>query len=165
MDENLENRWLNGLAPFSGNVIRPVDWIPLSELRQCLKAIVGQLKTDFGNARLLTLHDWHDHDGCRLAAKKSSWEELEKCLETDDSLYLARTGDFAVRIGVYPETAEWYFRFYVEDEDGDEQYPGKWGDFDLTANEQTLAKIQLPLTKVVIEKLDAKRFFDACYAG
>lgn len=165
MDEKLEQHWKNELPPFAGELVRPTDYLPLAELRACLLSMIARLKEAFSNEVLFTLHDWHAHDGFGVHAKMADWSLVESWLKSDEALYGARTGDFAVRVGLYSESLAWYLRFYVEDEDGDEIYPGRWGDFDLVGTSELLASISFPKTKAPIERISAKAFFDETYAG
>jgi hypothetical protein len=164
MDKTLQDRWQTNRTPFDGKTVHPPDLLRVEELREHLIPIVSALKVISGDTKLLKLADWHEHDGYVTSPKATAWSEVETWFASNDSLYEARSGDTFVRVGIYPESVDWYFRFYVMDKDEDELYPGIWGDFDLSVREQLFDKIKWPIT-TKLKRSNSVEFFKQNYAG
>lgn len=92
---------------------------------------------------------------------------MEGILKDDASLYSARTGEFDVYLGYYPESLDWYLRMYVWDEyDDAPEYPGYWGDLDITGSPACLERLHSRLTGTpALRQSPAKRRFGATYGG
>lgn len=164
MDEETARRWRAGLPPFDGLRISTGVLLPLPVLRRVLGAVVCCLQEGHPGARLLTLHDWHEHDGYVNLPQPTSWEELRARLASDDALYTSRSGDYQVSVATFPEDRSFYFRFHLLDEDEDaDHYPGRWGWFDVSTSEPLMARL---LDAAAAEGADnlvtepAKAYFD-----
>ena len=131
--------------------------------------VVNELKGRFAHEPLQRFDDWHQHDGFISAAESSGWDDLDQTLSSDKSLYENRAHDDFVRRAFYDKDKTFLFRFHVADEDDDpRQYPGIWGDFDLTSSMRLIKQISLRLGgegKDQLRVIGAKQFFDERYAG
>jgi hypothetical protein len=163
MDWELEERWRSGRSPFDGKTLHCIDPIRLPELRSSLETVVRCLAIPGG--KLHALEDWHEHDGYVTSPAIVSWQELLATLATDDSLFDARQGDAYVRRAFYPEGAVWLLRFSVEEPDEDKQFPGIWGDFDLTGPSDLCERALRALVQGPFAVEDAKLYFDSAYGG
>ena len=132
MDEELDRRRRSAEPPFDGLTITVEDLLPLARLRQVLVAVVGRLRPESPGRPLLTLHDWHEHDGWISPAKLSSWEEVEAFLASEEALRRSAPGDTYVRRAFFPESREFYLRWYVPDEYDQDSLPDWTGHFDVT---------------------------------
>ena len=87
-------------------------------------------------------------------------------LSTDSHLKNACPLDFHVKLAIYPDTNDFYFRIGLDDE-VDSQ--GNWfGDFDFTANTATQSLIQKMIKKhfsFEIASEFSKKYFDEVYGG
>jgi hypothetical protein len=180
MDEVLNNRWLNEEQPFDGITLYTVGFIPLEHLRNVLLTTIQLLCKDRVNNPFFTLHDWHEHDGVILPAKVTTWKEIIQILESEDSLYESSACDTYVSVGIYPEEVDFYLRYYIP-EPHDCEFPGKWGQFDITCTEETADNIREQLSlnhllyyehpiktdssRSLIFQMAAKAYFDRGYAG
>lgn len=143
MDESLHIALKNGSEPFTGNTLHLSDLIPLKDLRALLEVIVAFLKAEVPGAVLQRHADWHEHDGYITESSPTNWEELASLVSSEQSLYDQRPGDDFVQIGIYEASGAFYLRINVIEEDGDpEQYPGRWGSFDVSAKESLLSKLK-----------------------
>ena len=181
-DPLLESLRKKGAAPFDQQVLHPDDWLPIDELRSSLATVMNVLRGQYPSAKLFGLDDWHEHDGYISPSRSSSYAEIESAFSTEKALYDARHGNYRVFRAFYSETGDFLFRFCVNDEDDDEQYPGIWGSFDVSGSVALLESIRARLTpypnsekkrlpvgmvpqetKIVIE--DAAAWFDRTWAG
>jgi hypothetical protein len=164
MDKTLQDRWQTNRAPFDGKTVHPPDLLRIEELREFLIPVVRALKAVSGDNKILKLADWHEHDGYVTSPEATTWSEVEAWVASTASLYEARNTDAYVRVGIYPESLDWYFRLYVMDKDEDaELYPGIWGNFDLSAQEQLFDKIKWPVT-TKLERTNSVDFFKKNHA-
>jgi hypothetical protein len=94
------------------------------------------------------LRDWHEHDGYIWSRQSTTWQSVEQLLTSDQALYDGRAGDTFVRLAYYPSDSSFLLRIYVMDEDEEPEYPGRWGNFDLSGAPSLLTTIssQLPET-------------------
>jgi hypothetical protein len=143
MDDPLHIAMTNGAKPFAGSTLHLSDLIPLSALQALLAEVVAYLKSENPEATLLRHADWHEHDGYLTASSPTTWEELVSLASSEESLYYQRPGDDFVQIGIYEANGAFYLRINVIEEDDDpEQYPGRWGSFDVSAPEPLLSKLK-----------------------
>ncbi len=168
MDQFLFDQWQNGDKPFNGLTLHPNDLIPLSSLATLVADALQQLEQRYPNVRLATYHDWHEHDGYISPSAPTSWERIKSIVASDQSLYENRAGDTFVRIAVYSADLDFLFRIYVLDEDEDDLYPGRWGDFDITGDASLVNDIATalkPLSSYDITLELSKSYFDRRHAG
>lgn len=146
MDTVLFAAWQNKEPPFNGQTLTVKQAVPLETLSNVLTEVVQKLHKTFGGETLYFVMDWHEHDGVVLPAKPALWDVLKSEVETTAQLSrLFLHADTFVRRGFYPESGQFYLRFYVnepgyagqaEDEDN--------GDFDLSVADE-LAKVIVPV--------------------
>jgi len=105
-----------------------------------LVTVVAVLREMHRDVNLLTLDDWHEHDGYIAQSSKFSYRNIEAAIVSNDSLYASRPGDEHVFKG------EFLLRFIVIDKDADEQYPGIWGRFDVSGSTPLMESISRRLT-------------------
>jgi hypothetical protein len=103
--------------------------IPVEPLCGLLSKVVAFLQDQSSVARLNRFADWWQHDGLHFSDGTISGAELARIVSQPQRLRKAMPGDFDVRVGIQPSSAEWYLRFYVDPEDND---PAPEGDFDVT---------------------------------
>jgi hypothetical protein len=162
MDEFLERACSRASKSFDGFTLFPKDLLPLTELASALAATVDFLQTKFPAAELLRHADWHEHDGFITSSAASSWAEVSMIVASPDSLYASRVGEDFVRLGIYERTGSFYLRIWVPDEDDDpEQYPGRWGSFDLSSSHNLVNQVASSLTIPGLETSEAKSYFEA----
>jgi hypothetical protein len=160
MDDRLHIALTSGSEPFAGNTLHLSDLISLKDLRTLLADVVVYLKAEIPEAMLLRHADWHEHDGYRTASSPASWEELVKLTSSEQSLYDQRPGDDFVQIGIYEATGAFYLRInVVEENDDPEQYPGRWGSFDVSAPEPLLLRLKNALHCDILAISEAKSYF------
>ena len=166
MDEMLINAWRSAAPPFDGATARPADLLPLVYLSSALRSLVEALHRRHGNATLLRLDDWHEHDGYVTSSRPITWQELVAITATPEALYEQRPGDDHVRLAVYESTGRFMLRIWIPDEDDDlDMYPGRWGDFDLTASESYLQEIMAATSVGALSISPATRYFEKRFAG
>ena len=158
-----------GVSPFDGQTvaIEAENLTPLPPLRQALSAVVSLLQQRWPNAVLLSLDDWHEHDGYLTGGKPTSWTALASALASEDSLVTLSTNVWEVRKAFFPETNDFYLRIYVMT-DLDDDYPEPCGDFDVTCAPTLAAELAesvLNATSLPVARQEAKIFFDQRYGG
>ena len=168
MDQFLEKRWKAAAQPFDGDCLHLKDFVQLSELRHFLVDIVNVLRKYAGRAVLYQLDDWHEHDGFVTQRSEASWDEIDKTLADDESLFANRPGDTYVNRAFYPDGYSFLLRYYVLDADEEVQYPGKWGACDLSAIQPILATIKCAASDSISRRVNvsnSKVYFDSRYGG
>jgi len=148
MDVDLVRRLENREPPFAGRTLAPTGMLPLGQLREVLGVIAAQLRAEMP---LWSTFDRHEVDGGAGAARAVSWAWVDQLLSSDDALFAARSGEPLVSLALWPAGADFYLRCGIMEEDEDESYPGRWGDFDLSASEPVLAAVQAELERIGIE--------------
>lgn len=126
------------------------------------------LRQQYHATDLYTFHDWHEHDGIILPRQSTTWQALNELLATEQSLYEGRAGDTYVRQAYYPTDASFLFRIYVMDEDEEPEYPGRWGNFDLSGAPRLLTGFSTEPPEILRPLLRRERsydYFDRNYAG
>ncbi|WP_133239336.1 hypothetical protein [Microvirga sp. KLBC 81] len=167
MDTTLEALWRTGKKPFE-LTLHADDLLPIKQLQEALSEIVGILKKIYSNQAMNYFDDWHEHDGYVTSSSPTTWEELERIISSEEILYAERNGDTYVNSAYYPASCDFLLRFEILDEDDDKNYPGKWGEFDITSSPAIIKLIQSHLTAPAVEKLTtslATDYFQKRYAG
>ncbi len=167
MDQELEEYRQKSATPFNGATLATSDYIPLSELRSVLLSMLPILKEYFSEG-IRKLDDWHEHDGYITTSSDATWNELDLACISEEALYASRPGDTYVRRAYTDRSYKFLLRYSVMDKDEDpQQYPGIWGDFDLTGDSKLVEKVHAILAsfcgKLVVK--NAKEYFDKNYAG
>jgi hypothetical protein len=168
MDQQLDARWRAKQSPFDGDIIYLDDYIPIAPLRTALVLLVAILQQNYQTAKLYTLRDWHEHDGYIWSRQSTNWQSVEQLVASDQALYDGRAGDTFVRLAYYPSDSSFLLRIYVMDENEEPEYPGRWGNFDLSATHGLLTTISTQLPDFVQRLLRRERsgtYFDQSYAG
>jgi len=158
MDADLVRRLERRDLPFAGRTLAPTQMLPLGQLRAVLRAIGAHLR---GEETLRTSLDRHEVDGVGCAPREVGWAWVDELLASDDDLFAARSGEPLVSVAIWPESASFYLRCGIMDEDEDPDYPGRWGDFDVSAGEPLLAVVAAELERmgIEIESRDALTYF------
>lgn len=168
MNGAMERRWRDGSAPFSGQTLAfaSADLTPLPALRRALLAVASRLQELWPEAALLTLDDWHEHDGFVNRAGPASWQDLSSALASDEALLTLSTGESYVRRAFFPDTYDFCLRVYVP-ADYDNGYPERRGDFDLTCAPGLAAELAglASAGGLPVAQHGAKGFFDRRYGG
>ena len=169
MTSELERRWRDGSAPFNGKTVAFAsdDLTPLPALRLALLALFPRLQQHRPNAALLTLDDWHEHDGFINEARPAAWQDLSAALASDEALLTLSQGDWDVRRAFFPPTYEFYLRIYVPSA-CDNDYPERRGDFDVTCPTSPAAELAgliASASGLPVAEYDAKGFFDRRSGG
>jgi hypothetical protein len=173
VDSIFAEAWQKGTAPFDGVTVFLKELLWLPALRPALVAVVDQLQALSPNGALLRNDDWHDHDGYVSEASVFSWEELRTYLASEEALKDANRGDFAVRLGVFPQGREWYLRILITTDSfgvgcpeglpacPTEELP-PFGTLDLTGSESLTAAVDQQLRRREFHpaRMPAKEFFD-----
>ena len=168
MDQHLEARWRARQAPFDGEILSLEDYIPITQLRTTLLSLVAVLQAQYQAARLYTLPDWHAHDGYIWSRQSTTWQALEQLLASDQARYDGRAGDTYVRQIYYPSDSSFLLRIYILDEDEEEEYPGRWGNFDLSGAPSLLDAVTPQVSETVqrlLRREPSGVYFDQSYAG
>jgi hypothetical protein len=166
MNQALERRWRDRLAPFNGvTLVAPPA--PLAATRRLLAAITGRLRPVDLSAedQLFTFEDWHDHDGYLTSERAATWDELGACLATDDALVSASSDDTLVRRAWYPNDFAFLLRWCVTSDPDDFGLPrdGFAGWVDVTGSPEQIQS----LSDLVLggDVRPAGDFFDATWSG
>ncbi len=168
MDQELDARWRTKQSPFDGDIIYLDDYLPIAQLRTTLVSLVALLQQHYQAVDLYTLRDWHEHDGYIWSRQSTTWQSVEQLLASDQSLYDDRAGDTFVRLAYYPSDSSFLLRIYVMDEDEEPEYPGRWGNFDLSGAPSLFTAIGIQLPEIVQPLLRRERsgaYFDRSYVG
>ncbi|MDB2506316.1 hypothetical protein N9X20_02080 [Opitutales bacterium] len=164
MNEDLEQAWKQSLAPFdtSYKTLSLSDPADIEPARCLLLSIAKHIKMYFPNEKLLSLQDWHFHDGFVTDAKQVI--ELEKLFETDSSFRETSTGDDLVYVLVYPHSKEFILRWCIEEDENNELKV----DIDFTGLGVDIMEIRKRMNDFNLpkaEEIDAKTYFTQNYAG
>ena len=165
MTPELEEKLTEKISPFDWITFYINEDIKLSDLRQSLLVMYELLLIE-DYAELNICHDWWEHDSFQLNAKKIHPKDYLAFLNNNTSIYNAADEDFAVRIGIYPNSFEWYLRFNIDEEFGG--IPDKeLGNFDLTLSLKYKDSPIINETKKIIklENMQAFDFFKESYGG
>jgi hypothetical protein len=166
VDQKLQHAWHTEARPFDGKTLHLADLVPLDRLSLLLSAAVTALRRAYENASLLSLADWHEHDGYITSAHPITWQELEAIASSVATLYERRPGDDFVRLGFYEASGTFFLRVWVLDEDDDrDNYPGKWGNFDLSASEALLQVVASSVPSESFLFSPALKYFNERFAG
>ena|ERR1043166_3872469 len=169
MTDQLEAAWKAASKPFHHETVFSEDLVPIDALQPFLKSVAGHMKLYYPNSSFFTFDDWHAHDGILLPAAPIPFAEFERHLESTDSLYKWRSGDFQVHRALYPETLDFLLRVHVLDEDEDQdKYPGIWGSMSFTGYGFDLAEIRKRghgVEALRLQQANSKSYFDGIYAG
>jgi hypothetical protein len=161
MDAALQHAWLSSSPPFNGVTLRTEDLVRLERLSQLLSTAIVFLREEFGDASLLQHADWHEHDGYITSSAATDWNALANLVASPETLYEQRRGEDFVRIGVYEGRGGFYLRIWVpEDNDDPEEYPGRWGSFDVSAAEPVVVRLNRALGSAGLVLSNAKPYFD-----
>lgn len=169
MDRELAERLAATAPPFSGVCLYPDDSLKITDLVKVLGAVCDCIKEEFGDIGIRSLDDWLIHDGWLSSSKRSSWEEIENAIQSEESIYNYRHEDDFVYRAFYPEDFSFLLRFDVFDEDDeDEEYPGIWGTFDICGPNDWVQVLHQRLTLIASTEFvveSAKHFFDRLVSG
>ncbi len=172
MDQYLFDSWQKGAPPFDGFILCHRDSLPryflrVEELREALTLAVTELQEECGDAPLVALEDWHEHDGVLLPGREATWQDVQNALVSNVALYGSRDDDYLVHRAFYPSGGSFLLRYDLLDRD-DAPDHGVWGTFDLAAPITQLEKIVSNCSKSLRAKLrieNAKQYFDSKSAG
>ena len=168
MDSYLTNSWKEKVSPFNGEILFCDDLLPIKSLHLILINIVVDLKENFLDKLLIKCDDWHEHDGFISTSSQTDWRETGALFESEMTLYNSRHRDTFVRKAIYTQSGDFLLRYYILDENEDFEYPGIWGDFDITASPHVIREICMRIEDLKKENMsiaDAKSYFDKHYVG
>jgi hypothetical protein len=173
VDSTFAEAWQKVTAPFDGVTVFLPELLWLPAVRLALVAVVDRLEALRPNSTLLRNDDWHDHDGYVSEAAAFSWAALRAYLASEEALQGANRGDFAVRLGVFPQERDWYLRILVTTDpfgvgcpEGLPAPPAEelppFGTWDLTGSESVAATMEQDLRGRGYSpaRMPAKQFFD-----
>jgi hypothetical protein len=169
MDQEFERRWRGGLLPFDGMTLYLESLLPFSQLQPLLQAVAHSVHHGWRDQKLLTLRDWHEHDGYITAAETTVWHNLLAIVSSPDSLLGACTGDTYVSTAFFPESRDFYLRIYVSDtHDEPEGVCERAGSFDLTGSPQLIDRTQAAVPESAgtpMSQEPARTYFDRSWGG
>jgi hypothetical protein len=151
MDVLLDQRLRAEQAPFAGQTLAPTEMLPLEGLCQALRIVFDVLHRRGRERPLCVLLDRHEADGRATRSREEGWEWLARLVADPATLYRQRSGETLVSLGFYQGDPSFYLRTYVMVEDEDEDYPGRWGDFDLSGDALLIREVQRGLSSLGIE--------------
>ena len=150
MNEELERRWRSDTLPFDGHTLATEDGVPALDVRRFLIKAIECLEPIHGSSKLYKIDDWHEHDGFVTSATPVTWSELRSWLASDQRLFIARSGEVDVYVGIYPEDYSFYLRFYLDQEILPPGRPLE-GAADLSASFELVSYLQGELEETTIE--------------
>jgi hypothetical protein len=157
MDQVLDTRWREGLAPFDGLIaVSPV--LSEGELRSQLRLVIGVLPQIGG---LVTFNDWHEHDGYIAPSIGESHDTIA------DGGVSARwsSDDTHVRRAWYSDDFGFVLRWLSTGDPDDLGAPlgDPVGRFDISGTEELVATIVSLVPGCEVGS--AKSYFDRMRAG
>ena len=166
MDDTLQKAWINAAPPFNGETACLPDLVPIEHLSGLLSVVVKALQREVECSTLKVVSDWHEHDGYISSSQSTDWQSLAELVASPTALYEQRPADDLVRLAFFDPHRRFLLRVWIPDEDDDpEQYPGRWGTFDLSGSSILVRAIAQELPEDRLLFCDAKSFFDKRYAG
>jgi hypothetical protein len=87
MDTYLYHTWQSVKPPFAEDTLYCKDELPLYELACLLSALVSSLSKEHGDAPLLHMADWHEHDGYITPKQIVEWELLGSIVASPEMLF------------------------------------------------------------------------------
>jgi hypothetical protein len=166
VDDTLQKAWINAASPFNGETACLPDLVPIEHLSGLLSVVVGTLRKEVECSSLAVVSDWHEHDGYISSSQSTDWQSLAELVASPTALYEQRPGDDFVRVAFFDRDLQFLLRVWIPDENDDpDQYPGRWGTFDLSGSSMLVRTIAHALPGDKLLFCDAKSFFDKRYAG
>ena len=161
MNRQLVDRLRSGASPFDGVTIVGDTGDPVVLVRRALRAIVDCLAGRYPDRILYRLQDSYAQDGLVTTGHVVSWPEVRSWLAADQRLFIARSGEPGVRIGVVPDDPAFYLRFYVDHE----VLPGAslGGHYDVTIGEDDVSAVIDALKGADIvgfRRVDPREYFE-----
>lgn len=153
-------------SPFDGlTIAAPDDWLRAPLAWQAVSAILHWLHARDAKASVFRIEDWHEHDGYVNTAAPTSWDALLAMCASTESLVNSGSDDTYVRIGVFPERRDWYFRFCVEYES---EEVGHVIHFDFTSDHPLAMELKAMLESKVFGDCvveNASQYFGTSWGG
>lgn len=143
MDLEFARRWQLGQPPFDGLTVSTEEYVPLSVLRQSLKASALRLHRFDPDAELRWARDHGSTDELVTESHPLAWAELMAIVATDEEILRASGGGEIAFYAVFPESRRWYLRFFtppIDDLPGNEYLP-RHGRFDLTGSVDLIREV------------------------
>jgi len=174
MENELNQRWRQGLPPFDGETVYTPDFVTLANLTAPLSAVIEQLYVLTGDIPIIKFDDWHEHDGFVKDGIQTSWEELPSLTTSEHALLAASTGESYVRLAFCPVDRSWLLRLDVPNRDDNPYFDHDdpklihYGRFDITCDTELALKLYTvahAAGSLSILKTPAKAFFDRRYNG
>jgi hypothetical protein len=146
MNRELEQRLQDGLPPFAGDTVCSAPLVAIPLVRHALREAIRLLRPTTAEELLFRLEDRGAAGAFSGLARPTRWNEIESWLQSDQRLFLARSGEPDVWVGIYPRSFSFYLRFYVDHEI---LPPGKplEGRFDLTCGAIAAAQFEQALVR------------------
>jgi hypothetical protein len=169
MDQEFDRRWRAALPPFDGMILSMERPLPLSRLQPLLQTAALCLHHEWRTEELLTLQDWHEHDGYVTTAATTRWDELLRIVSSHDHLPETCTGETYVSTAYFPGSRAFYFRISIPDAADQPQPTDEWiGTFDLTGPAWLLDRVQTAFPGATHEEFirePAREYFNRTWSG
>ena len=117
--------------------------IPLDLLSDALCKIVVFMQANDKYKTLKLYSDWWQHDGLHFDGDHINILELLEIVKAPQAILGFMPGDDYVRVGIAPESLEWYLRFYAVEANNHLRQ----GDFDITLPKQLSEKFRQEVMK------------------
>lgn len=169
MDKEIFNRYQDLKTPFNGEVLYTKTTISLEDLRKLVQIILNFLRVNnLLNARVYKVWDWFEHDGYLHHKDTVSEAFLTDLVTTSEQLYLNRSGETNVKLGLYDECSRWYFRIYIIDEYDLKEGEALGGTVDISLNKDIVNLFKKHLLEKEGIELECEvplSYFEKRYAG
>jgi hypothetical protein len=135
------------------------DEVPIAVLSRALCRVCSFLQNLAPSAQLRRYEDWWEHDSSHFEGGIIDLHSLFKLVESPRALLTAMQGDEFVFVGIAPEDATWYLRFYVYWDDEGWELLGR---FDITLPSpiaEDFAATVLGEINIAMEKQDAQAYY------
>ncbi len=164
MDDALNTRWQAGDTPFDGSILLSEE-CTVDELQPTVASVVAVLRREHPDAELLTLLDWHEHDGYVTSAEPVAWHEVVEATTTPERLTAWSSDDTFVRRLVYPRDFSFVLRWCIStDPDDFGLPPGRpAGQCDVAGSDGLVKLVAAEVRHADIHQ--AKEHFDRAWAG
>jgi hypothetical protein len=157
---------VTGQSPFAGFTLHPQEMLEVRQLAKALAAVVATLGAGAPEGQgpegpLFTLLDQHEADGGLSVREPSAWSVLRDYCQSGESLFRERGTGILISRGFYDPGTSFYLRIHVMEDGEDQDYPGRYGDFDLSASTGILRSIQQSLSgSAGLVLTPARRYFE-----
>lgn len=138
-----------------------VEEISANDFSIALSKIVKFIKNLASFQKLERYDDWWEHDGLHFYRSSITLQDLFNIVSSPKSLSEAMTGDWYVFIGIAPVNNDWYLRFYLNDEDGEDELVTH---FDITFPNEIAERFKVEVLSKLnleIQEQDAETYYQS----